>query len=115
MASSFCRKPRLPDEAYQKCSGTAAGLPSLAPHPVPDLLCALCVREDDQMLERGLGDLMLDLLARGAVRDLLSSGRLADPSHHPALLGDSLQAQSVRSANCDRQVRRCADPSPVPR
>jgi hypothetical protein len=84
-----------------------AGLP---PRPAPNLLRAPRVGEDHQMFQRGSGDLMLYLLADGAVGDLLAARRLADPRHHATLLGHCLQREGRAT---DSNLKRCVMPVPA--
>ena len=84
--------------------GNRGGLAGLAPRPAPYLLGALPVGEDDQVLKRRLGDLGLDFLSRGAIRNLLPGWRLTNPGNHSALFGDSSERER-RARDFDRQLR----------
>ena len=70
------------------------GFAWLTANPLPDLLSRGLVGVDDEMLAGGLGNLMIDLQARGPIWD-----RGADKGYKTTLLGDSdqLEGPAVQS------------------
>ena len=83
----------------------AAGgwLAALPPDPLPDLRLAAWVGEDDEVLERALGDLALDLAPNRVLRDVVVDAGVALVDGEPCLLREGLESVvSVVDPNHER-------------